>query len=84
MTWMEHTIKDEKLFSPRPYQILINSCSAKKKVLRMGRRCLEENEKVIGVKKSYRARKINFYNFYLRKEPSSKTCLYRKTPCNVN
>ena len=58
MTWMEHTIKDEKLFSPRPYQILINSCSAKKKVLRMGRRCLEENEKVIGVKKSYRAKHL--------------------------
>lgn len=58
MTWMEHTIKDEKLFSPRPYQILINSCSAKKKVLRMGRRCLEENEKVVGVKKSYRAKHL--------------------------
>ena len=58
MTWMENTIKDEKLFSPRPYQILINSCSAKKKILRMGRRCLEENEKVMGVKKSYRAKHL--------------------------
>ena len=58
MVWMENTIKDEKLFSPRPYQILINSCSAKKKVLRMGRRCLEENEKVIGVKKSYKAKHL--------------------------
>lgn len=58
MTWMSNNIKDEKLFSPRPYQVLINSCSAKKKVLRMGRRCLEENEKVIGVKKSYRAKHL--------------------------
>ena len=58
MVWMENNITDKKLFSPRPYQVLINSCSAKKKVLRMGRRCLEENEKVIGVKKSYRAKHL--------------------------
>lgn len=58
MVWMENTVKDSKLFSPRPYQVLINSCSAKKKVLRMGRRCLEENEKVIGVKKSYKAKHL--------------------------
>jgi len=65
MVWMENTIKDEKLFSPRPYQILINSCSAKKKVLRMGRRCLEENEKVVGVKKSYRAKHLwNLFKNY--------------------
>lgn len=53
MVWMENAIPDPKIFSPRPYQVMINSCSSKKKVLRMGRRCVEEKEKVTGVKKNY-------------------------------
>lgn len=53
MDWMAGNIKDSKLFNSRPHQVMINSCSAKKKVLRMGRRCIEENTKVLGPKKGY-------------------------------
>lgn len=53
MDWMAGNIKDSKLFNSRPHQVMINSCSAKKKVLRMGRRCIEANTKVLGPKKGY-------------------------------
>ena len=52
-TWIENNILDPDLFSPRPYQRMINSCTAKMKVLRMGRRCVSKDTYIRGHKKDY-------------------------------
>ena len=52
-TWIENNIQDPELFSPRPYQRMINSCTAKMKVLRMGRRCVSKDTYIRGYKKDY-------------------------------
>ena len=70
MIWMENAIPDPKIFSPRPYQVLINSCSSKKKVLRMGRRCVEEKEKITGVKKNYSVKHLWHLFKHHKKMPS--------------
>lgn len=38
LKWMESAITDKKLYSPRSYQKMISSCSAKYKIYRCGRR----------------------------------------------
>lgn len=62
MAWMAGNINDKKLFNSRPHQVMINSCSANKKVLRMGRRCIEENTKILGAKKDYSIKHL--YNLF--------------------
>ncbi len=73
MTWMENAIPDKNIFSPRPYQVLINSCSSKKKVLRMGRRCVEEKEKITGVKKDYTVKHLFHLFKHHKKMPAIVT-----------
>jgi len=57
ITWIENMIVDDnpskKMFDPRWYQTRILNCSASRKVLRMGRRCIDGDEKVRGKKKNY-------------------------------
>lgn len=62
MAWMAGNINDKKLFNSRPHQVMINSCSANKKVLRMGRRCIEQNTKILGSKKDYSIKHL--YNLF--------------------
>lgn len=65
MSWMAGNVKDTKLFNSRPHQVMINACSANKKVLRMGRRCIDAKAKIIGVKKSYTAKHLfNLFKKY--------------------
>ena len=65
MAWMTGNINDAKLFNSRPHQVMINACSAKKKVLRMGRRCIDAKTKVSGVKKDYSAKHLfNLFKAY--------------------
>lgn len=65
MAWMTGNVKDNKLFNSRPHQVMINACSAKKKVLRMGRRCIDAKTKVSGVKKDYSAKHLfNLFKAY--------------------
>lgn len=52
--WMRANITDAKTFNPRWYQEKAVLCSARKKVLRMGRRCIEENEQVLMANGSYK------------------------------
>lgn len=58
LKWMEGNIEDKRVYSPRPYQKMIAACSAKRKVLRMGRRCLEANEYIEGINKKYKAKHL--------------------------
>lgn len=45
--WFKTNTNDPETYKERWYQTLITSCSAKKRVLRMGRRCIEESQKVL-------------------------------------
>lgn len=56
--WMDKnvdvdSIPEKRLFAERWYQKRINLCTAKRKVLRMGRRCIDGEEKLKGKKKNY-------------------------------
>ena len=42
--WFQANIKDKRTYSPRFHQDLVLKCSAKHKVIRMGRRCIVETE----------------------------------------
>lgn len=44
--WFKANIKDIKTYSPRFHQDLVLKCSAKHKVIRMGRRCIVETEQI--------------------------------------
>lgn len=46
--WMRANVKDSKSFTPRWYQERTVQCSAKRKVLRMGRRCGKTYSMVVG------------------------------------
>lgn len=52
--FMRNNISDAKLFNPRWYQEKAVLCSATKKVLRMGRRCIAEDELVLMSDGSYK------------------------------
>lgn len=52
--WFKHNTNSPDTYTERWYQTLITSCSAKKRVLRMGRRCIEENELVLMSDGSYK------------------------------
>lgn len=45
--WFKNNITDIETYKERWYQTMITSCSAKKRVLRMGRRCIEAHEPVM-------------------------------------
>lgn len=45
--WFKNNISDIDTYKERWYQTLITSCSAKKRVLRMGRRCIEAHEPIL-------------------------------------
>lgn len=47
--WMEENVKDRKLYSPRPHQLMISACSAKMKVLRLGRRSGKSFSMTVGL-----------------------------------
>jgi hypothetical protein len=56
--WMDknvdtETLPEKRVFKPRWHQKRINACSAKGKVLRMGRRCVDSEEQLKGKKKDY-------------------------------
>lgn len=44
--WFKANVKNPKTYTERWYQVLTMSCSARNKVLRLGRRCIEENQPV--------------------------------------
>lgn len=44
--WFKSNIKDPRTYSPRFHQDLVLKCSAKHKVIRMGRRCIVETEEI--------------------------------------
>lgn len=52
--WFKANIKDERTYSPRFHQDLLLKCSAKHKVIRMGRRCIAEYEEVLLADGSYK------------------------------
>ena len=52
--WFKYNTNSPDTYTERWYQTLITSCSAKKRVLRMGRRCIEENEPVLMSDGSYK------------------------------
>lgn len=52
--WFLANVKDRKTFSPRFHQDLVLKCSAKHKVIRMGRRCIAEYEEVSLADGSYK------------------------------
>lgn len=55
--WIDQAIQDEdmddRMFSPRWYQSKILNCTASRKVLRMGRRCIDGEERIQGKRKTY-------------------------------
>lgn len=56
--WIENNIVDPDIFNPRPHQRMINSCSANRKVLRMGRRCVSADTVVVGNHKNYKVKHL--------------------------
>ena len=77
LEWLGNNIPDEKIFSPRPYQKMIASCSAKRKVLRMGRRCVEANETVVTEKKNITAKHL--WHLYKHHKRMPKLVAYDDT-----
>ena len=56
--WIENNIVDPDIFNPRPHQRMINSCTANRKVLRMGRRCVSADTVLVGNQKNYTAKHL--------------------------
>lgn len=52
--WFRANVHDPETYTERWYQSLTLSCSARNKVLRLGRRCIEENEQVLMANGSYK------------------------------
>lgn len=52
--WFRTNVLDPETYAERWYQSLTLSCSARNKVLRLGRRCIEENEQVLMANGSYK------------------------------
>lgn len=52
--WFKSNVKDIRTYSPRFHQDLVLKCSAKHKVIRMGRRCIAEYEEVLLADGSYK------------------------------
>lgn len=64
--WFKANVHDPETYKERWYQALTLSCSAKNKVLRLGRRCIEENEQVLMANGSYKKIKnINIGDFVI-------------------
>lgn len=64
--WISRNIKNTKLFTSRPHQSMITQCSAKKKVLRMGRRCVASNTQIKGLSKNYSIKHL--YNLFKKEK----------------
>lgn len=64
--WFRANVHDPETYTERWYQSLTLSCSARNKVLRLGRRCIEENEQVLMANGSYKKIKnINIGDFVI-------------------
>lgn len=75
--WLDDVIIDDnplkKMFDPRWYQVKILNCTATRKVLRMGRRCIEQNQKLKGKKKNYSIKHLFHLCKYHKKLPYIQT-----------
>lgn len=75
--WLDDVLIDDnplkKMFDPRWYQVKILNCTATRKVLRMGRRCIEQNQKLKGKKKNYSIKHLFHLCKYHKKLPYIQT-----------